>query len=118
MSTRRIPQKVQKVLTVTLSWKGLHSSTSQFNQNHLCDYNHPTYATKSAHVELSVGRRCPVYLLEIEGLLTEGSRPGRTIGESVGGILEMDSSDWLNGIRYQTFDTRPDTEFKVESGRV
>ena len=25
----------------------------------------------------------------------------------------MDSSDWLNGIRYHTFDTIPDTEFKV-----
>ena len=24
----------------------------------------------------------------------------------------MDSSDWSNGIRYQTFDTRPDIEFK------
>jgi len=24
----------------------------------------------------------------------------------------MDSSDWSNGIRYHTFDTRPDTEFK------
>ena len=50
-------------------------------------------------------------LLEIGGLLTQGSRPGRTVGESVGGIFEMDSSDWSNGIRYHTFDTRPDTEF-------
>ena len=24
----------------------------------------------------------------------------------------MDCSDWSNGIQYQTFDTRPDTEFK------
>ena len=39
--------------------------------------------------------------------------PGRTVGESVGGIFEMDSSDWSNGIRYQTFDTRPDTEFNA-----
>jgi len=23
----------------------------------------------------------------------------------------MDCSDWSNGIQYQTFDTRPDTEF-------
>ena len=51
------------------------------------------------------------YLLEIEGLFTQGWRPGRTVGESVGGILEMDSSDGLNGIRYHIFDTRPDTEF-------
>ena len=42
------------------------------------------------------------YLLEIEGLLTQGSRPGRTFGESVGGILEMDSSDWSSGIRHHT----------------
>jgi hypothetical protein len=27
--------------------------------------------------------------------------------------LEMDSSDWSNGIRYHTFDTKPDTEFKM-----
>ena len=53
------------------------------------------------------------YLLEIEGLFTHGSRPGRTFGESVGGILEMDSSDWSNGIRYHIFDTRPDTEVKL-----
>ena len=26
----------------------------------------------------------------------------------------MYSSDWSNGIRYHIFDTRPDTEFKVE----
>jgi len=35
-------------------------------------------------LKLSVGRTCPVYLLEIEGLLTEGSRPGRIVGKSVG----------------------------------
>jgi len=45
-------------------------------------------------------------------LFTQGWRPGRTVGESVGGILEMDSSDWSNGIRYPIIDTRPDTEFK------
>jgi hypothetical protein len=27
----------------------------------------------------------------------------------------MDSSDWSNGIRCRAFDTRPDTEFKLES---
>jgi len=62
--------------------------------------------------KLSVGETNPSYLLEIEGLFTRGSRPGRTVGESVGGILEMDSSDWSNGIRYHTFGTRPDTGFK------
>ena len=68
-------------------------------------------------LKLSVGRTCPVHLLEIEGLLTQGSRPGRTSGESVGGIFEMDSSDWSNGIRHHVFDTRPDTEFKLASTR-
>ena len=62
-------------------------------------------------VKRSVGGTCPSYLLEIDGLLTQGWRPGRTFGESVGGILEMDSSDWSNGIRHHVFDTRPDTEF-------
>jgi len=62
--------------------------------------------------KLSVGVTCHAYLLEIEGLFTQGSRPGRTVGEWVGGIIEMDSSDWSNGIRYHTFETRSDTEFK------
>jgi len=62
-------------------------------------------------VKLSVGVTGHVFLLEIDGLFTQGSRPGRTSGESVGGIFEMDSSDWSNGIRYHTFDARPDTEF-------
>ena len=52
-------------------------------------------------------------ILEIKGLFTQGSRPGRTVGQSIGGILEMDSSDWSNGIRYHIFKTTPDTEFKV-----
>jgi hypothetical protein len=34
----------------------------------------------TAHLKLSVGRTCPVYLLEIESLLTQGRRPGRTFG--------------------------------------
>ena len=55
---------------------------------------------------------CHADLLDIEGLFTQRSRPGRTVGESVGGILEMDSSDWSNGIRYHLVDIRPDTEFK------
>ena len=46
------------------------------------------------------------------GSIHPGSRPGRTVGESVGGILKMDSSDLSNGIRYHIIDTRPDTEFK------
>jgi hypothetical protein len=34
-------------------------------------------------------------------------------GESIGGILEMEGSDWSNGIQYHIFDTKPDTEFKL-----
>ena len=34
---------------------------------------------------------------EIDGLITQGSRPGRSFCESVGGVFEMISSDWLNG---------------------
>ena len=68
-------------------------------------------------IKLSVGLTCQAYLLETDGLFTQGSRPGRTVGESVGGMLKTDSSDWhwSNGIRYHNiFDTRPDTEFEVE----
>jgi len=43
-------------------------------------------------LKLSVGLTCQAYLLEIDGLLTQGWRPGRTLGESVGGISE--SSDF------------------------
>jgi len=62
------------------------------------------------------------YLLEIEGLITRGSRPGRASGESVGGIFEMDSSDWTNGLRYHTFDTSdtipsiPDPTLRLRRG--
>ena len=52
---------------------------------------------------------------EIDGVFTQGSQPGRTIGEAVGGIFEIDSSDWSNRIRYHAFDTRSDTEFKLLS---
>ena len=65
-------------------------------------------------LKLSVGITSNADLLIIEGLFTQGSRPGRTVGGSVGEVFEMDSSDWSNGIRYHIFDTRPDTEFKVE----
>ena len=58
---------------------------------------------------------CHPEIVEIEGLFTEGWRPGRTFGESVGGIFEMDSSDRANGIRYHTVDTRSDTEFKCQT---
>jgi hypothetical protein len=59
---------------------------------------------------ISVDVTCHPYLLENEGLFTQGSQPGRTVGESVGGILEMDSPDWSSGIRYHIINTRPETE--------
>ena len=68
-------------------------------------------------IKLSVGGTCPSYLLEIGGLLTQGRRRRRTVGEPVGGILKMDSSDWSNRIRYHIFDTRLDTEFKSQQSR-
>jgi len=62
---------------------------------------------------VSVGVTCDAYLLELGGPFTYGSRPGRTVGESVGRIFQMDCSDWSDGIRYHIFDTRPDTDFKL-----
>jgi hypothetical protein len=59
-------------------------------------------------LKLSVGGICPPDLLEIEGLLTQGSRRHRTVCESVGGTFETGSSDWSNRIRHHSFDTRPD----------
>jgi hypothetical protein len=70
--------------------------------------NDPTYPSENAQLKFSVG----LTGLEIEGLLTQGSRPGRTGGGSVGGMYDMYCSDWSNGIQYQVFDT----EFKPESG--
>jgi len=37
--------------------------------------------------KFSVGLTRQVYLLETEGLFTQGWRPGRTVGESVGGMF-------------------------------
>jgi hypothetical protein len=56
-------------------------------------------------VKLSVGLTSQVYLLDIEGLFTQGSRPGRISGESVGWTFALDCSDWSNGLRYHFFDT-------------
>jgi hypothetical protein len=63
-------------------------------------------------VKLSIGVPGNAYLFEIEGLVTQGWRPGRTSDESVGGIFEMNSFDGTNGLRYHTCDTKSDTEFK------
>jgi hypothetical protein len=77
--------------------------------------NMHSYRDRSTtYLKLSVGVTSHPYLLETEVLFTLGWRTGPTVGESVGGIVEMDSSDLSSGIRYHTFDTRPDTEFKGE----
>jgi hypothetical protein len=74
----------------------------------------PTRILRPSYIELrlSVGVTCHADLLDIKGLFTQGPRPGRTVGESVCGILEMHCSDWSNGTRHHIFDTRPDTELK------
>ena len=68
-------------------------------------------------ITLSVGATCRPDLLETDGLFTQGSRPSRTFGESIGVIFEMDSYDWhwywSNAFRYHIFNSRPDTEFKL-----
>jgi hypothetical protein len=66
--------------------------------------------------KLSVGRTIVVrfinfHHLEIEGTFTQGSRSGRTVGESVGGMFEMDCSYGSNRLPYYKVDTKPDTEF-------
>jgi len=64
-----------------------------------------------ATLKLSLRLTNQVNHLELEGLFTQRSRPSRTSGESVGGILETDNYDVSEGLRYHVFDTRPDTEF-------
>jgi len=76
----------------------------------------PSNRSLSPSLKINESTTGHAYLLEIRGLFNEGSRPGRTFRESVGGILKIDRSDWSNGIRYQVFDTRPDTEFKHVRG--
>jgi len=51
--------------------------------------------------------------LETEGIFTQGWRRGRTVGQLVGVISEMESSDWSNGIWYHTFDNRSDTDLNA-----
>jgi len=45
--------------------------------------------------KFSVSMPGHAHLLEIEGLFTQGWPPGRTPRESVGGILKVDSSGWV-----------------------
>jgi hypothetical protein len=68
-------------------------------------------------LKLSVSLTGHAYLLEIQGLFTQGWRSGRSFAESVGGFLRVDSAAGSNGIRYNIFDTRPDSEFKMTVSR-
>jgi hypothetical protein len=70
----------------------------------------PLYISSSLRLGVGVPRNAD--LLEIEGLFTQGSRPGQTVGESVGEILIVDSSDWSNGVCYHICYARTDNEFK------
>jgi hypothetical protein len=63
-------------------------------------------------IKLSVDVTRYADFLGIEGLFTQGSRPSRTFGDSVGGLFEKDNSDWSNGQRYHNSNTRHDIEFK------
>ena len=47
-------------------------------------------ANAEAGFKLSVGVTGHPYLLEIDGLFTQGSRTDRTLGESVGVIFALD----------------------------
>jgi len=87
---------------------GCSNPVSKIDQHNLVSF--------FTRIKLSVGVTCHAYVLEIEGPFTQRSRPGRTVGESVGGILGMDNSDWSNGIRYHFVDTRHDTEFQPPLG--
>ena len=67
---------------------------------------------------ISVGATWNADLLEIEGLFTQGSRPSRTVGEPVAGILITDSSDRSDGNYFDTHSTRPNTEFKPSRPKI
>jgi len=72
----------------------------------------PTNIFRKSDPYFSVGRTSPSDLLEIEGLVTRGSRAGRSAGYLVGGIFALNGYDWSSGLRVHNFDTKPDTEFK------
>jgi hypothetical protein len=61
-------------------------------------------------LKLSVGLTGQVYLLDIEGLYTQGSRPARTVGGSVGEILE-----WTVLIGRTGFNTRASIQYAILS---
>ena len=98
--------RVSQLLTMATLIPALRSATN--------DSSAPCATSQGRmHIlKLSVGVPRNANLLEIEGLFTQGSRPGRSFNKPVGGTFEVDSSDWywLYGIRYHIFDTRSDTE--------
>ena len=61
------------------------------------------------------GRHVSLISSEIEGLLTQESRPGQISAGRRCRIFDLDCSDWSNGLRYHNFDNRSDTEFKALS---
>ena len=48
----------------------------------------PILLNPTSYLRLNVGVTSHAEIFEIEGLFTQGSRPGRTFGKSVGEILE------------------------------
>jgi hypothetical protein len=63
-------------------------------------------------VKLSVGVIGHPEILKIEGQFTQGSSSGRTLGESVDEIFEMDSSDWLGRTGFDTILSAPHPTLK------
>jgi len=75
-----------------------------------------THALFPAQLKSSVGGISASDPLDTEGLVTGVSRPGRSAGYFVGGIIALDGFDWSNGLRYHNLDTKPDTAFKHARG--
>ena len=73
-----------------------HTYEVSLNYTPLLDLQSLMTPTRSdpLYFKLSVSVTGHAYLLEIEGLFTPGARPGRSFGESVGGILVMVIYDW------------------------
>jgi hypothetical protein len=68
----------------------------------MCTCNHSRYPSNVTQVKLSVGGTSPKNHLELKGLFTQESRPGRISGESVGGIFPLDCSVRSNELRFDT----------------
>jgi len=93
--------------------KSLISGRKRFTLFHPEDgcFLYPTVGRCKTKVrKLSVGGTSPSDLLEIEDLLTQGSRRGRTVGELVGEI-----SKWTILIGQMGFDTTPSIPYPTLS---